>query len=348
MDSPITIDPAVVQRLVNQAVEDNILSAINNLALDPAWLANVERLINQAVVHRTASELSQTDINSVIHQRVDENMNKIRTDLIQNFASTGIVDQATANQITVTDQTTTVKNHIDAHTINVTESVSVNNLSVTGSINVNNPSWDDLVTHISQRTLDALSDSWRDQLVANVTKQVKETGIDFDQVSVGGQKLVDGNQLSYSVTESNLQSVGTLKTLQVDGETHINNNTLNVLNKRLGVNTEVPEMALSVWDEEVSVVVGKNRANEAYIGTNRDQGVVIGVNRKPQIEIDTNGLTRIKQLQIGLHKISHATQVPGWSGTRGDMVFNSNPVDDRVFAWVCLGAYRWQTLKSAE
>ena len=107
-------------------------------------------------------------------------------------------------------------------------------------------------------------------------------------------------------------------------------------------------MALSIWDEEVSVVIGKNKAKQAYIGTNRDQGLVIGVNRLPQIEIDSAGLTAIKKLQVGLHKISHNTAVPGWSGTRGDIVFNSNPGPDRVFAWVCLGTFKWQTLKSAE
>jgi hypothetical protein len=107
-------------------------------------------------------------------------------------------------------------------------------------------------------------------------------------------------------------------------------------------------MALSVWDEEVSVTIGKHKANQAYIGTNREQGISIGVNRKPQIEINADGLTTIKQLQVGLHRISYNPSVPGWSGTRGDIVFNSNPVADRVFAWVCLGAYKWQTLKSAE
>jgi len=142
--------------------------------------------------------------------------------------------------------------------------------------------------------------------------------------------------------------VGVLKTLTVSGEAKFNNDTLNVLNKRLGVNTDTPEKALSVWDEEVSVVIGKHKLNQAYVGTNREQGIAIGVNREPQIEINIDGLTRIKQLQVGLHKISHSVQVPGWTGTRGDIVFNANPIADRVFAWVCLGGYNWQTLKSAE
>ena len=347
-DTGVMVDSGLVQRLVEQAVEANINKLVDQICADPTWTARVERLINQATVQETMARLSAIDINPTIKQRVDENMNKIRTDFINNFASSGIVDQATENQLSITDQVTAVKNHLVTSNLEVSDSISVRNLSVLGSINVDNTSWDGLVTHISQRTLDALSDQWRDRLVSNVTDQIKEQGIEFDQVSIGGNKLIDGNQLSRAVTESSLQSVGVLKTLNVSGETHINNNTLNVLNRRLGVNTESPEMALSVWDEEVSVVVGKNKANEAYIGTNRDQGVVIGVNRESQIEINTDGLTRIKQLQIGLHKISHATMVPGWAGTKGDMVFNTNAGTDRVFAWVCIGAHRWQPLKSAE
>jgi hypothetical protein len=131
------------------------------------------------------------------------------------------------------------------------------------------------------------------------------------------------------------------------GEASFNKNTLNVVNKRIGINTESPEMALSVWDEEISVVIGKNKAKQAYIGTNRDNGVAIGVNRVPQIELEVDGMTTIKKLRVGLHRISHDVQVPGYSGTRGDIVFNSNPGPSNVFAWVCLGGHRWQDLKSS-
>ena len=159
--------------------------------------------------------------------------------------------------------------------------------------------------------------------------------------------LVNGNQLSKNIKETKIETTGTLRSLQVAGEAHLNN-TMSVVKKRVGINTEEPEMALSVWDEEVSLIFGKHKAKEAYIGTSRAQGLTIGVNRTPQIEITTDGLTQIKKLQVGIHKISHHTEVPGWSGTRGDIVFNSNPGDDRVFAWVCLGAFKWQVIKSAE
>ena len=43
--------------------------------------------------------------------------------------------------------------------------------------------------------------------------------------------------------------------------------------------------------------------------------------------------------------ISHSQQLPGWAGTRGDVVFNSNPQEDAAFAWMCTGNFNWMELK---
>lgn len=346
-DSGIIIDPGLVKRLVEQAIEDNILSAVQNISSDPAWLARIERMINQTVVQETMIRLGSMDLNPIIKQRVDESMGVFQKTLLTEFTSTGILDQATSCQLTIMDDTTVVENCLTAHSMDVVGSITVQNLIVKGAINTDNQSWITLADNISQKTLEKLTTEWNIQLVNQVAQEIKDNGISFDQVQVGGESLISGNRLAGTITESNIQSLGTLRQLQVQGEAHINN-TVSVVNRRLGINTDTPEMALSIWDEEVSVVIGKNKAKQAYIGTNRDQGLVIGVNRLPQIEIDSAGLTAIKKLQVGLHKISHNTAVPGWSGTRGDIVFNSNPGPDRVFAWVCLGTFKWQTLKSAE
>jgi hypothetical protein len=347
-DAGITVDPNLVQRLVEQAVEANINKLVDQICADPEWTARVERLINQATVHETMARLSAIDIGPTIKQRVDERMDTFTDSLLKNFTSTGIIDQATKCELTVMDDVVVVENCLTANSMEAVDSVRTQHLIVTGSINTDNESWAALASYISQKTLDQLTETWNKDLVAQVVKQIQEHGIDFEQVSINGEKVIDGNRLTRTITESSLQSVGTLKTLTVRGEAKFNNDTLNVLNKRLGVNTDSPEKALGIWDEEVSVVIGKHKLNQAYIGTNREQSVAIGVNREPQIEITTDGITRIKHLQVGLHKISHAAQVPGWAGTRGDIVFNANFGADRVFAWVCLGAHRWQTLKSAE
>jgi hypothetical protein len=342
------IDASVIKATIDQATEQTIQATVEKFSQDPQWQSHIEHMINQTVVHETMSRLSAIDLGPTIKQQVDENMQRFTDSILKNFTSTGIVDQATKCELIVMDDSVVVERSLTANTIEAIDSLRVQNLVVTGSVNTDNQSWTALAADISQKTLDQLTESWNENLVDQVVTQIQEHGIDFDQVLVKGHPIIDGNQLTRAVIESSLESVGTLKSLSVSGEAKFNNNTLNVLNKRLGVNTDAPEKALGVWDEEVSIVIGKHKLNQAYIGTNREQSVAIGVNREPQIEINTDGLTTVKKLQVGLHKISHAAQVPGWSGNKGDIVFNANFGSDRVFAWVCLGAYRWQTLKSAE
>ena len=341
------VDNTVITQSIATAVDQTIQSALADLGQDPVWLAGVETTVKQNMVLETISRIGSIDINTIIRQRVDENMQKIRQEFITDFSSTGIDDQATACQLTIMDDTTVVENRLTTADLTVVNGARINDLSVTGSINTDNPAWTVLADNISDNTLKKLSEKWRDELVQQITDQIRHQGIEFDAVTIGGDYVVAGNRLSKAITESSLQSVGVLNQLSVKGETHLNN-TVSVINSRLGVNTSSPESALSVWDEEVSVIVGKHKAKHAYIGTARDQTLSLGVNRTPYLDIDNTGLTTVKKLQVGVHKFSHATQVPGWLGTKGDIVFNANPGPDRVFAWICTGSYNWQVIKGAE
>lgn len=347
MADGFALDKDTIEKLVYDAVQKDILSAVKTLGQDPAWLAKIEEMINQAVVYQTVAKIGSIDINTIIMERVDASVDRFQERLRDKFASTGISDQATTNQMTVMDEATVFENNLVASELTVANGATIQHLAVTGSINTDNQSWNILADNIAEKTFSKVTDQWQADLVKQVAEHIKTNGIDFEQVSIGGELLVNGNRLSSSIKESSIQTTGVLRTLRVAGETHLND-TFSVVKKRVGVNTEEPEMALSVWDEEVSIILGKHRAKEAFIGTSRAQGLTLGVNRTPQIEITADGLTQIKKLQVGLHKISHDTQVPGWSGTRGDLVLNSNPGADRVFAWVCLGAYKWQVLKAAE
>ena len=341
------VDNTVITQSIATAVDQTIQSALADLGQDPVWLAGVETTVKQNMVLETISRIGSIDINTIICQRVDENMQKIRQEFITDFSSTGIDDQATACQLTIMDDTTVVENRLTAADLTVVNGARINDLAVTGSINTDNPAWATLADNISNTTLNKLSEKWRTELVQQVADQIRKQGIEFDSVTIGGDYVVAGNRLSKAITESNLQSVGVLNQLSVKGEAHLTN-TVSVVNSRLGINTSSPESALSVWDEEVSVVVGKHKAKHAYIGTARDQTLSLGVNRTPYLDIDNTGLTTVKKLQVGVHKFSHATQVPGWLGTKGDVVFNANPGPDRVFAWICTGSYNWQVIKGAE
>jgi len=342
------IDSETVRQTIDQAVQDNILTAIHSLGRDPAWIEKIERMVNQAMVQRVVAGLSSIDVNGAIRQRVDENMSNLSETVVQKLQTLGIQDHAQQLELTVMDENVVVENCLTANNLEVVTSAKIKDLSVTGSINTDNRAWQTLSEDISEKTLNRLTNDWKASLVADVEDKIREHGIDFTQVQIDGVRVIAGDTLSRKVTNSSLQTLGLLKELKVSGEAHIYN-TVSVLNKRLGVNTQEPEMALSVWDEEVSILAGKFKDKAAYLGTGRLQNLVLGVNRTPAVEIDIDGTTAIKKLRVGVHRISHGTEVPNYAGTKGDIVFNANPsVNSNVFAWQCLGGYKWKLIKAVE
>jgi len=342
------IDSATIKQTIDQAVQDNILTAINSLGRDPAWIEKIERMVNQSMVQRVVAGLSSIDVGGLVRQRVDENMIELDTKVAERLQTPGIQDHAQQPELTVLDENVVVENCLTANRIEVVGSAKIRELTVTGSINTDNRAWQTLSEDISAKTLNRLTTEWRDSLISEVEDKIREHGINFSQVQIDGVRVIAGDTLSKKITNSNLQSVGVLKELNVGGQAHIYN-TVSVLNKRLGVNTKEPEMALSVWDEEVSILAGKFKDKAAYIGTGRLQNLVLGVNRTPAVEIDIDGTTAIKKLRVGVHRISHGTEVPNYAGTKGDVVFNASPsINDNVFAWQCLGGYKWKIIRSVE
>jgi hypothetical protein len=342
------IDSTTIKQTIDQAVQDNIVTAIKDLGRDPAWLEKIEQLINQTMVQRVVAGLSTIDVGGLIRQRVDENMTDLDSRVAKRLQTPGIQDHAQQPELTVLDENVVVENCLTANRIEVVTSAKIKELTVTGSINTDNRAWQTLSEDISKKTLDRLSTEWKESLIADIESKIREHGIDFAQVQIDGVRVVVGDTLSRKITNSNLQSLGALNELRVTGEAHIYN-TVSVLNKRLGINTQEPEMALSVWDEEVSILAGKFKDKSAYIGTGRLQNLVLGVNRTPAVEIDVDGVTAVKKLRVGVHRISHGTEVPNYAGTKGDVVFNANPsINDNVFAWQCLGGFKWKIIRTVE
>lgn len=342
------IDHHDIKQKIDLAVESMIEGAIKELGSDPVWLNKIETLVNQNVVQRTVAAISSIDFNTVIHARVDELMQNMEPKIVQQLIKPGIQDHAQQIELSVLDDNVVVENKLTANNIEVVEALEVKHLAIKGSINTDNRAWDELKNLISQRTLDKINHEWRDQLVEQVVADVESHGINFDNVQIDDQPLLTNKTLSKSVVHSSLQSLGTLQSLIVDGPAHLNK-TVYVADNRLGINTEKPEMSLGVWDEEVAIIAGKLKNDTAYIGTARLQDLVIGVNRSAAITVDTTGTTILKKLRLGNYQISHGTEVPNYSGTKGDVVFNTNPeLSSNVFAWICLGGYKWKTLRAVE
>jgi len=335
-----------ITQTIDSGIQALVNAAIDNLVIDTEWQNKIERSVNQLMTTRLGDRLSAIDLNSLIVSHIDAGIDRWQDRLKQNFRTNGISDQASNIELTVLDGVVVVERDFVAKNIQVETDLIVNNLVVSGAINTDNRSWNELKDVISQQVLTATTEKWRQELIDQVVLQSRTAGINFDSVMIDDQPLIENKTLSTAVVDSHLQSIGTLRDLKVSGPANFGQ-TMQVAGRRVGINTQDPEMALAVWDEEVSIIAGKLSKQQAFIGTARLQNLAIGVNRTPQIEIDADGLTTIKQLRVGRHRISHANSVPGYSGTRGDLVLNSDPKPGTPFAWVCLGSFQWQSLNSA-
>lgn len=337
------VDYDFIKQAVNDSSQQVIQTAINELSLDAAWLEKIEQLISQQTTQRVLASLTSVDIRPIIKSSVDAAVKAAQTKLLA-----GIENQTSSVELTVMDKNVVIENTLTARNISAVESATVKDLVITGSVNTDNKSWTSLIQKISDQTLASIDSTWQTQLVEQVRQTISQQGINFDRVTIDGQTLINGDTLSSTVTQSKLKSLGTLDRLTVEGNTKLNE-TVVVNRKRVGINTEEPDMALSLWDEEVAVSLGKFKSQTGYIGTTRKQGLTIGINRTPAIEIDDSGLTAVKKIQVGLHRISHATEVPNYAGTKGDIVFNASPsLEDSVFAWQCLGGFKWKVVRAVQ
>lgn len=339
-----------IQTIVAQRAEDILKHTIDNLVMDAAWLARIQILIDQHMMDRVTQKLSTIDVNSAVVDAVRENFQRWKYELEQVVNSPGISDQSSSTQLTVMDDVVVIEHDLASnnlsveHTAEVKGDLVVNNLIVRGAVNVDNHSWNELADIVSKKVLDQATAVWHESLTKSVLEHARTNGIDFSSVTIGGETLISGDTLNSKITQTSITKLGILDELAVNGSVRFTDGTLTTLKRRVGINTADPEMALSVWDEEVSLLMGRLKEQHGYIGTARNQALSIGVNRKTQIELDTEGLTTIKQLRVGQHRISFGREVPGYSGTRGDIVFNQDPKPDSAFAWQCLGGFKWNPI----
>lgn len=339
------IDPVKLQQAVDHGVENFVSTVIDNLSMDSAWLEKIQVQVDQHVTQKVLERLSDLDLNKVFSQEIDRSMARWRAELQKNFRSTGIEDLASETKFSIADSSITSAVPFVTADASVSGTLTTNNLVVHGVINTDNASWNELVGKIAEEAFAQTTEAWKADLVQQVIDLAKHKNIDFESVSIKGQPLIQEHVLCEHVTQSSLTRLGNLETLVVDGQARLYD-TLNVSRQRVGINTDTPDMAFTVWDEEVSISVGKLAKQQAYVGAARMSNLVLGVNRKTAIEIDTDLLTTVQALRIQRHRMSFAPEVPGTSGTRGDIVFNSDPKPNAAFAWVCLGGFKWQPLKA--
>jgi hypothetical protein len=267
--------------------------------------------------------------------------NNIVGGIIKNFSSVGIDDRSTQVALTILDHATVIENNLLTQNLTVEGSVTINgNFELNGDVPDNSNFLNTLVNKTSTSVLGKLDNTLFDRFSQTIFNKIKEDGLDLSKISLNGSEIIKENSLASKITESNLQKLGSLKELQVSGESLLSD-TLYTTNKRVGINTIEPSAALSVWDDEVEIVFQKKLKDTAYIGTTRKQKVILSSNSKDNIVLDHDGSVSVSHLKIGAIRFTSSESPPNFVSEKGHIVWNANPNPGGPMGWVCFGSSNW-------
>ena len=326
------VDNTLLVQAVDQAIERLVTKTVDQLVFDPNWMQKIHTQIARETGDRIRKGLKEENVRGVLREVVLENTSLIHEDLNRELAiEKGIV---------------VIKEHLASETLSTDGDVNVGgaltidgDLAIKGRISLSNPSFQELSQNIKDSAIEALKTDFITETSNNIREQIQD-GLNVKNIMVRGESLVDEDKLSSGITKTAIEELGTLKSLTVGTE-------LSVDNKRVGINTTAPRSALSVWDSEIEIDIGRRSQNTAQIGTSKAHDLAIVTNNQEQLTIDKDGLVSVGKLRVGRNRIQTHSGTPGWSGAKGDIVFNYNYKPGGAFAWICLGDYRWQELISA-
>jgi hypothetical protein len=252
--------------------------------------------------------------------------------IIKEFNSTGIQDISSDCQLTISDGMVVVEGKVLSKDMQA-DSVLVDKLKA-ADIEVQN------IT-ITEGIRDAAKDIAKQEIESAERHNINLK----DRSIVNGEKLLlDSSNLGPSVTNSNLRKVGALADLRVLGESRFADTMYIGELGRVGVNTDDPSGAFTVWDDNAELSIKKQSNKNMFIGSTRDSDLTLGTNNKANIKITQEEVSVITALRIMGVKFSITDTVPERSGEPGEIVMNKNAKSRQPLFYMCQGNNTWTAL----
>ena len=187
---------------------------------------------------------------------------------------------------------------------------------------------------------------------------------------IEGNVALTGTGLGNEIINSNLQTVGTLKQLTVDGELNVNDYVyFNPVSQRFSLGTDSGNGLFSVFDyvNNVEVIIDSSENGYGKIGTHNTKGLELVTDDTARISIAEGGnvtigneykdstVTRIYgKLGVGVKNPKEQFEVAGnmkmgnrlfsngdnmpteGAYQKGDIIWNSNPKPAGYVGWICV------------
>ena len=294
---------------------------------------NVQQTVQQQAQATVTDLLTKLDIpdKGIKNSSIDWDGFSFSTDMVKgnftNITSTGFTDNAENIELTIDERGVVVHNNLTTNHVGAIN-VEVEHLTVTDNAEFNNATFKGDVNIIGKLTADSLG-SLQEQLN------------DKQSYTINGKTVISENTLGPSILESNLRRIGNLKELQVEGEVLLGDSLYVSPTGRVGINTDEPTHALTLWDQEVCLTVGKLQKDTAVIGTERNQDIVLKSGTNNNATLKADGTTVIEKPVLNGKTFTTSAMSPGYAGQLGDICWNSNPQQGQPIGWVCIGGAQW-------
>jgi hypothetical protein len=360
--------------IANEKIEATTTAMLNNMLRDGTLakliedklLKGLQTRLDELVASRAAGMVSRVDVGTQISDKIErfvaESMKhaalpdkliplraldltglKISADditqgLYKDFNSTGIQDTAQDPQLTVMDGAVIVEFDLISDKLSVQDSAEfkgnvnvVGDLRVEGNLVMLNPSFSKQIQGMVRDTI-------------NADNANSKMDIGADALYANGKEILRDNALGAGVAYSNLRKVGNLQELNVIGPLTATD-TLSVADGRVGINTDDPAGAFTVWDEDAELTIRKHKAKTTYIGTTRDCDLVLGTNGNIGLALRRDGTTSVNRIELGGMLISVADAVPEHEGQPGELIIMRTAKEGQPWAYQCMEGKRWAALK---
>ena len=294
---------------------------------------NVQQTVQQQAQATVTDLLTKLDIpdKGIKNSSIDWDGFSFSTDMVKgnftNITSTGFTDNAENIELTIDERGVVVHNNLTTNHVGAIN-IEVEHLTVTDNAEFNNATFKGDVNIIGKLTADSLG-SLQEQLN------------DKQSYTINGKTVLSENTLGPSIIESNLRRIGNLKELQVEGEVLLGDSLYVSPTGRVGINTDEPTHALTLWDQEVCLTVGKLQKDTAVIGTERNQDIVLKSGTNNNATLKADGTTVIEKPVLNGKTFTTSAMSPGYAGQLGDICWNSKPQQGQPIGWVCIGGAQW-------
>ena len=329
---------------ISQLIENTITAEINSQSKLSVKTAlnqiNVKNIISDTVnqslklqIHNFSFPDSSIPVKSIKWDNFKLSGNMVEDGIIKNFNSVGIQDQSTTCQLTLIDGMIIAEGKIVSAAMKTQiadiDEITVNKINIKGKVTIS----DDLhnqIACISQKTVD---DKFSQSI--NLAK---------NSIHNDGKLLLDSANLGPSIIYSNLRKLGLLQELRVQGDAQINDTLLITSQGKIGINTEEPAGALTIWDQDADLTVKKLSKNNMFLGSTRNGELTLGNDNKRQLTIRNNEVDINSSLRLMGIKFTVNENIPDHNGEVNEIVIVRSAKPGQPFAYVCKGQNVWASL----